>query len=49
MKFVLAAILMLVLGDLALTRGANTAMATHAILRFFHAAGNESRDSIFSH
>ena len=49
MKFVLAAILMLVLGDLALTRGENTSMATHAIMRFFHAAGSETRDSVFTH
>lgn len=48
MKFVLAAILMLVLGDLAVTRGANTAKATHAVMSFFHAAGAEGRSSIFS-
>lgn len=48
MKFVLAAILMLVLGDLALTRGSNTAKVTHAIMHFFHAAGDETRDSVFT-
>jgi hypothetical protein len=48
MKFVLAAILMLVLGDLAFLHGNNTAMATGAILRFFHSAGSEGRSSIFS-
>ena len=49
MKFVLAAILMLVLGDLAFLHGANTAMATGAVKRFFHAAGSESRSSVFTH
>jgi hypothetical protein len=48
MKFVLAAILMLVLGDLAITRGANTSKAVNATMRFFHATGSETRSSIFS-
>ncbi|WCM27171.1 hypothetical protein NDN01_24845 [Sphingomonas sp. QA11] len=48
MKFVLAAILMLVLGDLAFARGANTAMLTNAVMHFFHSAGEEGRSSIFS-
>jgi len=48
MKFVLAAILMLVLGDLAFAHGRNTALVTSAITRFFHSAGSESRSSIFA-
>jgi len=48
MKFVLAALLMLVLGDLAFLHGANTSMAANATMRFFHSAGAEGRSSIFS-
>ena len=49
MKFVLAAILMLVLGDLAFAHGENTVRVTHAIKLFFHSAGEESRSSVFTH
>lgn len=48
MKFVLAAILMLVLGDLAFLHGENTSMAAKATMRFFHATGSEAKSSIFS-
>lgn len=48
MKFILGAILMLVLGDLAFLHGENTTMATKAIMHFFHATGSEARSSIFS-
>jgi hypothetical protein len=48
MKFVLAAIFMLVMGDLAFAHGANTTAVTQAALRFFHSAGEEGRASIFS-
>ena len=48
MKFVLAAIIMLILGDVALAHGANTAKAASAIMRLFHSTGDEARSSVFS-
>jgi hypothetical protein len=48
MKFILAAIIMLILGDVALAHGANTARVASAVIRFFHATGDSARDSIFT-
>jgi hypothetical protein len=48
MKFVLAAIIFLILGDVILAHGANTAMAATAVMRFFHATGDAGHESIFS-
>ncbi|MES1971639.1 MAG: hypothetical protein V4472_04210 [Pseudomonadota bacterium] len=48
MKFVLAAIIFLVLGDMIVAHGANTAMAATVIMRFFHATGQAGHESIFS-
>lgn len=48
MKFILAALLMLVLGDIALAHGANTSKVVHAVTRFIHASGEEARSSVFT-
>lgn len=48
MKFVLAAILMLVLGDLAFLHGKNTSMVAKATMRLFHSTGSETRSSVFA-